>query len=140
MTHYKAVTLTLTELWIACNYYMPLLGINHWDIDICITRLSALDGNDGDCTWTLTKLRATIRIMNPDDNPKDDDPLDMEYVLVHELIHVAMATINAMIKDRDDVIRDGAIEQFVHSMALALVRQRRAGTHKFSWEQRKRSN
>ena len=135
----KAVTLSLPELGVVGNYYMPLLGINQWDIDVLITRLSDLDGNNGDCTWTLTKLRATIRIMAPTDNPKDDDPLDMEYVLVHELIHVAMATINAMIEDRDDVIRDGAIEQFVHSMALALVKQRRADTHKFSWELEKRS-
>ena len=120
----------------ALNYYVPLLRVGDWDIDI---KMDARGYDIGDryaeVTMTACKRRATIRFARYDDIPPECDPVDTELNLVHELIHISMGVVDHLVRDdASDKALDTAIENHVDALAGAFVQQRRAGGHRFSWE------
>lgn len=131
--------LNLDQLAEAAEWWMGGLGISDWTVDIKLKRGFDIEGHKGECSYTLSLQRGTIKILEPDDRPTDVDPLDMEEILVHELLHLRTAAWD-LAGQAGDLGMSGkplnslCIEQPIQRLALLLVSLRRASTHKFSWE------
>ncbi len=109
-----------------CAEWKRTLRLEDWDIAVRIARGNGLDlsaGNQGCCSWTLSRREATVKLMAPVDYDKDCIfPQDMEATLVHELLHLHFAPFAAK---EDGSPEDVAQEQAIHALSLALVALKR---------------
>ena len=92
------------------KYWQHALRLDFWDITIKIGRMAnmVIKGVDGEITYSLPNAEADITILNPIDYNDSAFPQDMEETLVHELLHLHMATfepadaekVNSMLWER----------------------------------------
>jgi hypothetical protein len=115
--------MTEKQLGAALSRWQKRLRIQDWDIEIeVVDRSTIIDRAEGDCLGAChcmdTKKRAHILLLHPADIRSDED--DIETVLVHELLHVAMPVqdlkINIDHKDPAYI----AYERIVDQMARAF--------------------
>lgn len=120
------------------EWWQRQLGLQHWRIDIGLVRGYELEDRYGECHWTLTKNRATIRIIDPGDVPNHVDAMDIEEVVVHELLHIVFAAWDDLTRTADKplppVIEAVCIEQPIDKLALLLIQLRKASSTPFDWE------
>lgn len=107
------------------RYWQEKLGLLDWDIFALEASGRAFGDQDtnGDVSYDLCHQRATIRVVREDDFPHDNDmgvEYDAEQILVHELLHIALARF----KKRRTIDE----EQFCNRLAETLVEMRRAIT------------
>lgn len=72
------------------------LALDDWDISARVVRSRDLKPDTlGNLRWNSANKTAIIRLMDPLDYdlPPDEIPNDMEYTVVHELIHLQLAVI-----------------------------------------------
>ena len=72
------------------------LSLEDWDITAEIVRSNALKPDTlGNLRWDSGTKTATIRVLNPADYdlPAAEIPTDIEYTVVHELIHLQLAAL-----------------------------------------------
>ncbi len=119
------VTWTLEQLVEAGEWWADVLGLGGWTIDIELARGFTIPESEAEVTWTLTKRRATVRLLDPNDKP-NGDPIDMERALVHELLHVVFAAWDDSSRDgMSEILIAVGIEQPIERLAILLVAFRR---------------
>lgn len=115
-------SLSEQQLQEACAHWQKILRLQDWSVRVVVARGNGIDlqaDTKGNCNWVLKKKAALIKIMDPVDyDPGIRWPQDMEMTLVHELLHLHMATFdNYDVGSHPDV----AVEQAVDSIASGLV-------------------
>lgn len=119
-----ACILTVPQLYDRLRHWQEVLRLQDWDVEVRIVRQTGLsdDANTGELHSWPSKKRAVILIVEPEDYEGTNPRLlqirqDMEYTLVHELVHLVFAH-HARPSDPNIEILD---EQAVHSVARALL-------------------
>ena len=84
------------------------LGLDDWKIALHVVRLAELDKRTwGNAEWDAETKTGTINVLDPRDyNLKGSDlRLDMECTIVHELVHIQVAPLEATDEsEREEVV------------------------------------
>ena len=86
-------------------YWQNRLQLNNWNIYILLSRPSDLrTGTLGNIHWDAEKKTATIRVMDASGYKTDLDAMlkDMQVTVVHELIHLELASLPVSDADRSN--------------------------------------
>jgi hypothetical protein len=129
------VILSTEELVTLCAEWQRRLRLQDWTVTVRRVRSSEFAGGPhfgGQVSFNNDKRAACIKIAEPDDyentcNVDMERPQDMEYTLVHELLHLHVAPLNHLIKT--DSIEERFEEHLVDSVARALVALKREATN-----------
>src|SRR5215467_1934297 len=111
------------KLWV----WQKRLNLQDWDISVVVARASDLKPKTlGNIHWDSDKKTAVIRVLDPADYklPFDDMLKDMEFTVVHELIHLELSPVLSPLQRNDANRRDE--EHAVNDMADALLKLDRA--------------
>lgn len=106
------------KLWV----WQKRLNLADWNITLEMSRSSALKPKTlGNIHWDLDKKTAIIHVMDPADYrlPFHDMLADMEFTVVHELIHLELSPVLAPLSRNDANRREE--EHAVNHMAEALL-------------------
>lgn len=101
------------------------LNLDDWKISVIVSRASELRPRTlGNIHWDKDSRTAVIRVLDPADYrlPYDEMLKDMEFTVVHELIHLELASL-----PRSDASRSDE-EHAVNQLADALLNLDRAGS------------
>ena len=104
------------------------LNMQDWNITVHMARATELKPKTlGNIHWDLEKKTAVIRVLDPADYklPFNDMLADMEFTVVHELIHLNFAPVLSELQRSDANRREE--EHAVNHMADALLKLDRAG-------------
>ena len=99
------------------------LQLQDWKISLRVSHLRELrPGTLGNIHWDADKKTAVIRVLNPADYESSfsDAVKDMEFTVVHELIHLELSSLTRDFKDRSEESFSKE-EQAVNQMAQALL-------------------
>jgi len=102
------------------------LGLEDWKITVTLVRATELRPKTlGNIHWDLDKKTALVHVLDPADYklPFNDMLKDMEFTLVHELIHLELAPVLADLQRTDANRRTE--EHSVNRMAEALLQLER---------------
>ena len=117
-----ANTFATEKLW----FWQSRLKLQEWNISVVMARASELKPKTlGNIHWDSDKKTATISVLDPADYriPAAEMYDDMEFTVVHELIHLEFAPVLS------DVTRNSASrreeEHAVNQMADALLKLQR---------------
>jgi len=120
--------LTSEQLQERLDYWQQKLCLSHWVIDVRIEPAHHMSGALGYCSFTVSKCRASIELVDPAHKEAESDPYDMEQTLVHELLHIHFSPWfnwsreqQRMSKTEDDLYTEQPIER----IAWILVEQDR---------------
>jgi hypothetical protein len=116
---------TAEKLWL----WQQRLHLQDWNITVEMSRTSGLKPKTlGNIHWDLDKKTAVIHVLDPADYkmPFRDMLNDMEFTVVHELIHLELSPVLSPLSRSDANRRDE--EHAVNQMADALLKLDRA-TH-----------
>jgi hypothetical protein len=121
--------LNLEQLQERCHWWQRLLRLQDWEIDLRLVRTSEMgdQGNAGECHSFMLKKKAVVLILCAEDArlalaPSIFRPaLDMEYTLVHELLHLAFnpITLTTVKRDSQEAVAE---EQAIDALASAYVK------------------
>lgn len=135
------VILTLEQLKETALYWADKLGLGGWNVYIEFERGFNMGQNAGRVVWDLGKRLANIDILVEGDFPDTTIYIDMEEVIVHELCHLILGAWDDYSRTDDDdmspLLVHVCIEQPIEAMSKLMIKLRRAGPHKFSWEKQK---
>ena len=98
------------------------LNLQDWSISVVVARATELKPKTlGNIHWDLPKKTAVIRVLDPADYKLADKEMlqDMEFTVVHELIHLELAPVLADLQRSDANRREE--EHSVNHMADALL-------------------
>jgi len=130
--------MNIKQLKTVSKYYMKILKIRDWNIDIEIVRSSQMDevASCGQCLCTPEERYASIFILDEKDYEIiSKPPYDMELTLVHELCHVSLWNVESFTRCKDNFgMFTIFVENHIDSVSCALVAARRE-SHRFQWEQ-----
>ena len=104
------------QLWV--RVWQKRLHLEDWNIETRIVRRSELKPETvGNLKWNSANRTAVVRVLSPldYDMPALDVPEDMEYTVVHELIHLQLSVL-----PRDSNAKSTE-EQVVNKIAEALM-------------------
>jgi hypothetical protein len=107
------------RLWV----WQKRLNLQDWNISVVIARASELKPKTlGNIHWDLDKRNAVIRVLDPADYrlPFREMLQDMEFTVVHELIHLELAPVLSDLQRSDANRRDE--EHTVNHIAEALLK------------------
>lgn len=111
-----------------CENWREALNLKDWTVDLKIVGAGVLRaGVLGDCDMVVSKKYATVRLLTAELYPAmraagarlADDEFEQERVLVHELIHLHYAPLDALI-GRENVA-EIVLEQAISSMDRVLI-------------------
>jgi len=94
------------------------LSLEDWDVTVQLVRSSELKPDTlGNLRWNSGNKTATIRVLAPVDYdlPASEIPTDIEYTVVHELVHLQLAAL-----PREAATRN-VEEQVVNRISEALM-------------------
>jgi hypothetical protein len=89
-----AVSQAQVDTWL--RNWQKRLSLDDWEIRAQIVRASELKPDTlGNLKWNSATKTATVRVLNPLDYdlPAPEIPTDIEYTVVHELIHLQLAAL-----------------------------------------------
>lgn len=104
-------------------YWQKRLSLEDWKVSVEVVRLSELKPRTlGNIHWDTDKKTAVIRVLDPADYrlPAEDVLPDIEFTVVHELIHLELAPVLAPLQRNEANRRDE--EHAVNQMTDALLR------------------
>jgi hypothetical protein len=110
------------KLW----WWQRRLRLQDWDVAVVVSRASELKPNTlGNIRWDYDKKTAVLHVLNPADYRMRFDAMlrDIEYTVVHELIHLEIAPVLSDLH-RTDANRMEE-EHAVNHMAEALLKLER---------------
>jgi len=113
-----AESFTAERLWV----WQKRLNLQDWNITVVVVPASELKPKTlGNVHWEIDKKTATIRVLDPADYrlPFKEMLQDMEFTVVHELIHLELAPVLADLHRSDANRRDE--EHAVNHVADALL-------------------
>jgi hypothetical protein len=99
------------------------LNLEDWNLSVVVARASELKPKTlGNIHWDLDKKTAVIRVLDPADYklPYPEMLQDMEFTVVHELIHLNFAPVLSDLQRSDANRREE--EHAVNHMAEALLK------------------
>lgn len=99
------------------------LNLQDWSVSVVIARATELKPKTlGNVHWDLPKKTAVIRVLDPADYhlPEREMLQDMEFTVVHELIHLELAPVLSDLQRSDANRREE--EHSVNHMAEALLK------------------
>ncbi|HLK69263.1 MAG TPA: hypothetical protein VKU19_37785 [Bryobacteraceae bacterium] len=99
------------------------LNLQDWNISVAVVRATELKPKTlGNIHWDLPKKSAVIRVLDPADYHLADKEMlqDMEFTVVHELIHLELAPVLSDLQRSDANRREE--EHSVNHMAEALLK------------------
>jgi hypothetical protein len=106
------------------SQWQTRLNLKDWNITVQVSRSTDLKPKTlGNIHWDLAKKTAVIRVLDPADYKLPYQAMldDIEFTVVHELIHLEMAPVLTDIQQRSDANRRE--EEFaVNHMAEALLK------------------
>jgi hypothetical protein len=106
------------KLWL----WQQRLNLQDWNITVAIARSTELKPKTlGNIHWDSDKKTATIHVLDPADYALPFEAMlkDMEFTVVHELIHLELSPVLAPLQRTDENRRDE--EHAVNHMAQALL-------------------
>jgi hypothetical protein len=109
---------TAEKLWA----WQKRLNLQDWKITVALAHATELKPRTlGNIHWDTDKKTATIHVLDPADYhlPFDAMLKDMEFTIVHELIHLELSPVLAPLQRTDENRRDE--EHAVNYMAQALL-------------------
>jgi hypothetical protein len=110
---------TAEKLWV----WQKRLHLQDWNISVELSRANGLKPKTlGNIHWDLDKKTAVIRVLDPADYqlPFREMLADMEFTVVHELIHLELSPVLSPLPRSDANRLDE--EHAVNQMAEALLR------------------
>jgi hypothetical protein len=113
-----AASFTAEKLWV----WQKRLNLQDWTISVEVSRSGVLKPRTlGNIHWDTVKKTAVIRVLDPADYrlPMPAMLDDMEFTVVHELIHLELAPVLAPLERSEANRRDE--EHAVNHMAQALL-------------------
>jgi len=119
----QAERFSTERLWL----WQRRLKLEDWNISVVVSRATELKPKTlGNIHWDSDKKTAVIRVLDPADYkmPFDDMLKDMEFTVVHELIHLELSPVLSPLQRNDANRRDE--EHTVNAMADALLKLDRA--------------
>ena len=114
-----AQSFTAERLWV----WQKRLNLEDWNVTVVMSRSTELKPRTlGNIHWDLEKKTATIRVLDPADYrlPFKEMLQDMEFTVVHELIHLNFAPVVSEFQRSDANRREE--EHAVNHMADALLK------------------
>jgi hypothetical protein len=114
---------TTERLWL----WQRRLNLQDWNITVVVARATELKPKTlGNIHWDADKKTAVIRVLDPADYklPFEDMLKDMEFTVVHELIHLELSPVLSPLQRNDANRREE--EHAVNHMADALLKLDRA--------------
>jgi hypothetical protein len=114
----SAETFAAEKLWV----WQSRLNLQGWNITVAVARASELRPKTlGNIRWDTDKKTAVIHVLDPADYtlPVDAMMKDMEFTVVHELIHLELSPVLAPLQRSEENRRDE--EHAVNFMAQALL-------------------
>jgi hypothetical protein len=99
------------------------LNLQDWNISVVVSHTSDLKPRTlGNIHWDADKKTAVIRVLDPSDYkiPFDDVLKDIEFTVVHELIHLELSPVLSPLQRNDANRREE--EHAVNHMAEALLK------------------
>ncbi len=116
---------TIDQLRERLAYWQRVLRLQDWDIQISIARMSTFEKQGSAAeVHTYERTRTVrIKILDPEDyaglNPAALRPQDMEYSIVHELMHVVIyaCTVSFDSHPKAELLE----EQCVHNLTTAVL-------------------
>lgn len=120
------------QRWV--RLWQKRLALDDWDITAHIVRSQELKPDTlGNLRWNSASKTAVIRLMDPFDYdlPQDEIVADMEYTVVHELVHLQLAVLpkTPATKDIEERVVNGIGEALFALEKGARYRPRAAVTH-----------
>jgi hypothetical protein len=109
---------TAEKLWV----WQKRLNLQDWKITVAVARAGELKPKTlGNIHWDTEKKTAVIHVLDPADYtlPLEAMLKDMEFTVVHELIHLELSPVLAPLQRNDENRRDE--EYAVNHMAQALL-------------------
>ena len=110
------------KLW----FWQQRLKLQEWDVSVIIARSTDLKPKTlGNIHWDTAKKTAVIRVMDPADYqmPMKEMLDDMEFTVVHELIHLELVPVLSDVSRNEASRREE--EHAVNQMADALLKLQR---------------
>jgi hypothetical protein len=110
------------KLW----FWQRRLNLQEWDIRVVVARASELKPKTlGNIHWDSSKKTAVLHVLDPADYDLAPAEMfdDMEFTVVHELIHLELAPVLSQFP-RDEANRRDE-EHAVNQMAAALLKLQR---------------
>jgi hypothetical protein len=104
------------------SYWQPRLKLDDWNVKIMFARASDLKPRTlGNIHWDSDKKEATIRVLDPADYELKHDAMlqDMEFTVVHELIHLELTPLLSTVARSEASRRDE--EHTVNAIADAIL-------------------
>ena len=130
-----SVTQAQVDQW--TKSWQDVLSLNDWTVTTQIVRVSALNPDTlGHLKWDIERKTALISVLDPLDYqlPADAIPRDMEFTILHELVHLRLGELprNAASRNTEErvvnQIGDVPIRQCVKQVRpLAAPRQQPLG-------------
>jgi len=108
------------RLWV----WQQRLNLADWNISVAVARATDLKPKTlGNIHWDADKKRAVIKVLHPADYnmPLADMLADVEFTVVHELIHLELSSLPRSDASRSE--EEHAVNQLTRAM-LALDRKR----------------
>lgn len=90
----STVTVAQVQTWLAS--WQKRLSLDDWKVIAQIVRSSDLRPDTlGNLKWNSATKTATVRVLSPLDYdlPASEIPTDIEYTVVHELVHLQLAAL-----------------------------------------------
>ena len=126
------------------SVWQKRLNLHEWNISLLVSRATELKPKTlGNIHWDSEKKTAVIRVLDPADYklPFSEMLQDLEFTVVHELIHLELSPVLTPLQRNDANRREE--EHAVNHMADALIkldRQNRALTQQLPPPQHTASN
>ena len=116
---------TSEELQALCREWQQILRLQDWDIEIIYVKPCELDPHTGGQVIRCDgKKAARIKVLDPECyDPCLIVKQDVEYTVVHELVHVHFAIFDGL-KGAEDTL----YEQGIHRLASSLLALKRKST------------
>ena len=105
------------------SVWQKRLKLQDWNISLIVSRATELKPKTlGNIHWDTDKKTATIRVLDPADYklPFDEMLQDLEFTVVHELIHLELSPVLSPLQRNDANRREE--EHAVNYMADALLK------------------
>lgn len=129
------VILTLEQLRETLDWWRPYLGLSDWEISLVMANAHDMEA----VARSLTRLyhkELDIEIATAETRRDHARKvIDMEFDLLHEMLHGTLNAAERQADCRDDLLNDLCFEQPIEMLARSLVRLRRMAGPRFSWEQ-----
>jgi hypothetical protein len=97
------------------KFWQKRLGLDDWHLTVRLVRQKDLDKNTwGNAEWDPDQKTGVISVLDPIDYNLTGGELrlDMECTIVHELVHIQVAPLDA----RDETVREDIVNRIMEAL------------------------